>query len=91
MDVTGSGDERGEIVGQNVKLELIRAHRGASEWLIVIGNRLQGGTIWALCNKFTSQFSSFSLTFPPHTPDRWYGILVGFFYLSISMQNILLV
>lgn len=36
------GDEQGRgggIVGQNVKLELIRAHRGANEWLIVIADR----------------------------------------------------
>lgn len=34
-----TGDEQGEIVGQNVKLELIRAHRGANEWPIVIVDR----------------------------------------------------
>lgn len=45
---------RGEIVGQNVKLELIRAHRRANEWLIVITDRQQGGTIWPLCSEFTS-------------------------------------
>lgn len=41
MDVRGSRDEQREIVGQNVKLELIRAHRRVSEWLIVIEDRLQ--------------------------------------------------
>jgi len=50
----GKQDEQGEIVGQNVKLELIRAHRGANEWLIVITDRQRGGTIWALCSEFTS-------------------------------------
>lgn len=34
-----TGDEQGEIVGQNVKLELIRAHREANEWPIVIVDR----------------------------------------------------
>lgn len=48
------GDEQGEIVGQNIKLELIRAHHRANEWLIVITDRQRGGTIWALCSEFTS-------------------------------------
>lgn len=63
MDLGENGMSRGEIVGQNVKLELIRAHRGANEWLIVIVDRQPGGTIWALCSKFTSLSPSFSLTF----------------------------
>lgn len=33
------GAERSGDVGQNVKLELIRAHRGADEWLIVVADR----------------------------------------------------
>lgn len=33
------GVERRRDVGQNVKLELIRAHRGADEWLIVVTDR----------------------------------------------------
>lgn len=41
----GKRDEQREIVGQNVKLELIRAHGSADEWLIVIMDRQRGGTI----------------------------------------------
>lgn len=50
----GKRDEQREIVGQNVKLELIRAHGSANEWLIVIMDRQRGGTISALCSEFTS-------------------------------------
>lgn len=39
VDHGGWGAERSGDVGQNVKLELIRAHRRADEWLIVVADR----------------------------------------------------
>lgn len=50
----------GEIVGQNVKLELIRTHFRANEWFIVIMERQWGETIWPLCYEFTSSSPSYS-------------------------------
>lgn len=44
----GGCGETGEIVGQNVKLESIRARFRGNEWLIVAADRRQGGTIPAL-------------------------------------------
>lgn len=44
----GWGAERSGDVGQNVKLEIIRAHRGADEWLIVVRTDSDGKTICAL-------------------------------------------
>lgn len=35
----GCASEHSGDVGQNVKLELIRAHRGADEWFIVVADR----------------------------------------------------
>lgn len=58
---TGIEISSGEIVGQNVKLELIKARLRANEWFIVIMDRQWKGTIWPLCSEFTSlsPYSSF--------------------------------
>lgn len=63
--IDGSGGKpgmsTGEIVGQNVKLELIRPHCSANEWFIVIMDRQWEGTIWPLCSEFTSLSPSYSV------------------------------